>query len=213
MKCRAFRSAEAAAPRQKRGRKSPQLLRVTLTAPGSRKPVESLLCTRQHPFYVAGKRFVYAGELALGTSIVTRAGPKLVVSRLDVLRRRGGYTVYNLIVDGVHDYFVGQVGGGVEVHNGPSGGGGDGSALPQRKLHRVFGGEAPGLGNYYTTVDPITVDDYRVAAGLFPGNTGRFVLECTLNDTEGVVFRVASRARAAAAAGCRRCLCPILKPR
>ncbi|MDE2126009.1 MAG: hypothetical protein KGJ62_05405 [Armatimonadetes bacterium] len=102
----------------------PQLLRVTLTEPGSRKPVETLLCTRQHPFYVAGKGFVYAGELALGTSIVTRAGPKLVVSRIDVLHRRGGYTVYNLIVDGVHDYFVGQVGGGVEVHNGPCGGSG-----------------------------------------------------------------------------------------
>ncbi|MDE2126459.1 MAG: hypothetical protein KGJ62_07710 [Armatimonadetes bacterium] len=102
-------------------RNVPQLLRVTLTAPGSRKPVETLLCTRQHPFYAAGKGFVYAGELALGTSIVTRAGPKLVVSRVDVLHRHGGYTVYNLIVDGVHDYSVGQVGGGVEVHHGPCG--------------------------------------------------------------------------------------------
>ncbi|MDE2126011.1 MAG: hypothetical protein KGJ62_05415 [Armatimonadetes bacterium] len=111
----------------------PQILRVTLTAPGSRKPVETLLCTRQHPFYVAGKGFLDAGELALGTSIITGAGPKLVVSRLDVLHRRGGYTVYNLIVDGVHDYFVGQVGGGVEVHNGPSGGGGgDGSHVVGR---------------------------------------------------------------------------------
>jgi len=60
------------------------------------------------------------------------------------------------------------------------------------QLFRVFGDEAEGLGNYYTTTDPSTVANYREVAGLFPGNGGRFVLEGTLNNTEGVVFRSAA---------------------
>jgi hypothetical protein len=60
------------------------------------------------------------------------------------------------------------------------------------QLFRVFGDDAKGLGNYYTTVDPSTVANFRDAAGLFPGNTGRFVLEGTLNDTEGVIVRTAA---------------------
>ena len=60
------------------------------------------------------------------------------------------------------------------------------------QLYRVFGNEARGLGNYYTTVNPATVTDVRATAGLFPGNSGSFVLEGTLNNTEGVLFRNAA---------------------
>lgn len=60
------------------------------------------------------------------------------------------------------------------------------------QLYRVFGNEAQGLGNYYTTVNPGTVADFRTTAGLFPGNSGSFVLEGTLNNTEGVIFRSAA---------------------
>jgi hypothetical protein len=56
------------------------------------------------------------------------------------------------------------------------------------KLYRVFGGQAKGLGQSYTTVDPGSLPNYRTAAGLYPGNTGRFVLEGTLGNTEGVIF-------------------------
>lgn len=60
------------------------------------------------------------------------------------------------------------------------------------QLYRVFGNEARGLGNYYTTVNPGTVVDFRTTAGLFPGNSGSFVLEGTLNNTEGVILRSAA---------------------
>jgi hypothetical protein len=48
------------------------------------------------------------------------------------------------------------------------------------------------LGNYYTTVNPAEVANYREVAGLYPGNSGGFVLEGTLNNTEGVIFREAA---------------------
>lgn len=59
-------------------------------------------------------------------------------------------------------------------------------------VYRVFGGEANGLGQYWTTVDPGSIPDYRGTAGLFPGNTGQFVIQGTLNDTSGVSFQLAA---------------------
>lgn len=58
-------------------------------------------------------------------------------------------------------------------------------------LYRVFGGEARGLGQSWTTVNPGNVRNYREAAGLFPGNTGQFVIEGRLMSTEGVLLRQA----------------------
>jgi len=60
------------------------------------------------------------------------------------------------------------------------------------QVFRVFGSEAKGLGQYYTTVNPGTVANYRQAAGLFSGNSGQFVLQGTLRDTEGVIFTKAA---------------------
>jgi RHS repeat-associated protein len=65
------------------------------------------------------------------------------------------------------------------------------------QLFRVFGGEATPFGNpaggSFTTMDPGLVGgDYRVAAGLYPGNTGQFVLEGTLTDTTGVTAATAA---------------------
>jgi hypothetical protein len=68
----------------------------------------------------------------------------------------------------------------------------EGGVQQGTQLYRVFGNEARGLGNYYTTVNPGTVADFRTTAGLFPGNSGSFVLEGTLNNTEGVIFRSAA---------------------
>jgi hypothetical protein len=56
-------------------------------------------------------------------------------------------------------------------------------------LFRVFGDEAQGLGQSWTTVNPGAVANYRNVAGLFPGNSGQFLIEGTLTDTEGVLFR------------------------
>ncbi|MFZ0916577.1 MAG: RHS repeat-associated core domain-containing protein, partial [Candidatus Udaeobacter sp.] len=64
------------------------------------------------------------------------------------------------------------------------------------QVFRVFGNEAKGLGQYYTTVNPAAVANYRKTAGLFPGNSGQFVLQGTLKNTEGVIL-----SRAAAGPG------------
>jgi RHS repeat-associated protein len=56
-------------------------------------------------------------------------------------------------------------------------------------VFRVFGGEARGLGQSWTTVNPGKVANFRESAGLFPGNTGQFVIEGRLMSTEGVLLR------------------------
>ena len=58
-------------------------------------------------------------------------------------------------------------------------------------VYRVFGGESQDVGQSWTTVDPFSVEDYRGAAGLFPGNSGEYVVEGTLTDTTGVTLRLA----------------------
>jgi hypothetical protein len=70
---------------------------------------------------------VEAGSLGIGTSIVTRAGPQMAVASVTWEKNKaqelasggglGGYTVYNLTVDGDHTFFVGTTGGGTWVHN------------------------------------------------------------------------------------------------
>ena len=64
-----------------------------------------------------GKGFVPAGGLAIGNSIVTRAGPHLVVKSVQWNRRAEGYDVYNFVVEEDHTYFVGNSNGGAWVHN------------------------------------------------------------------------------------------------
>jgi hypothetical protein len=65
----------------------------------------------------------------------------------------------------------------------------EGAVAEGTTLFRVFGGEARGLGQSWTTVNPGEVANFREAAGLFPGNTGQFVIEGQLSSTEGVLFR------------------------
>ena len=90
---------------------------VTLAPAKTGHAQETITATREHPFYVKGKGFVPAGALAIGNSIVTRAGPALVVKAVKWLRRPEGYKVYNFVVDDLHTYFVGNTNGGVWVHN------------------------------------------------------------------------------------------------
>jgi len=88
---------------------------------------ETLTCTPEHPFFVPGQGWVEAGSLGIGTSIVTRAGPQMAVASVTWQKNKaeelastsglGGYTVYNLTVDGDHTFFVGTTGGGTWVHN------------------------------------------------------------------------------------------------
>jgi hypothetical protein len=68
---------------------------------------------------------VAAGELAQGTSITSRAGPKLSVVSVSWQRQTPaelsagspGYTVYNFEVEKTHTFFVGVADGGTWVHN------------------------------------------------------------------------------------------------
>jgi hypothetical protein len=74
---------------------------------------EVIECTPEHPFYVEGVGFTPAGRLGIGTSIVTRAGPAVQVTKVE--RHDASATVYNFTVEGSHTYFVGQT--GLWVHN------------------------------------------------------------------------------------------------
>jgi len=91
---------------------------------------ETLTCTPEHPLFVEGQGWVEAGSLGIGSSIVSRAGPAMKVTGLTWQKNKaqeltagssgssfGGYTVYNLTVEGDHTFFVGTTGGGTWVHN------------------------------------------------------------------------------------------------
>ena len=93
-----------------------ELVKVSL-ADAAGEVVETIQATPEHPFYVQGKGFTPAGRLAIGNSIVTRAGPALRVKELGREARPDGVTVYNLTVEDDHTYFVGRVNGGMWVHN------------------------------------------------------------------------------------------------
>ncbi|MEO7718302.1 MAG: polymorphic toxin-type HINT domain-containing protein, partial [Capsulimonas sp.] len=75
---------------------------------------ETIVTTAPHPFYVKGKGFVNAGDLAVGNAIVTRAGPRVKIIGIEHLAEA---KVYNFTVDGYHTYFIGHKSGGYWVHN------------------------------------------------------------------------------------------------
>jgi hypothetical protein len=60
---------------------------------------------------------VSAGNLGIGTEIVTRAGPHLVVQAVAKVTKPQGVAVYNLEVEKDQTYFVGNANGGAWVHN------------------------------------------------------------------------------------------------
>ena len=73
---------------------------------------ETIETTKEHPFYVEHKGFVPAGELGIGTSIVTRAGPSVTLVSATPGKAQ---TVYNFEVEEFHTYFVGK--DALWVHN------------------------------------------------------------------------------------------------
>ena len=113
-------------------RVAPQVLTLSFTDAKTGQ-TEAFTCTPEHPFYVDGKGYVAAGQLGIGTSIVTRAGPTLALNQvnwnapvglpvgagivLDGQAHPSGITVYNLRVTDDHNYFVGTADGGTCVHN------------------------------------------------------------------------------------------------
>ena len=92
---------------------------VTVTTADAKtgQVADRLSCTPEHPLYVQGQGWVLAGNLSVGTSILTRAGPALFVVAVGHQKQASGYTVYNLTVEDDHTFFVGTTGGGTWVHN------------------------------------------------------------------------------------------------
>ncbi len=101
-------------------RQTDALVTVRLADSKTGQAASSLTCTPEHPYYVQGQGWVEAGSLGIGSSIVTRAGPPLVVKGVDWQRAKDGtkpFTVYNFEVADSHTYFVGSDNGGAWVHN------------------------------------------------------------------------------------------------
>jgi hypothetical protein len=57
---------------------------------------EVITTTREHPFYVDGRGFVPAGRLAIGTAIVTCAGPAVRITGIRQGSLRGSTTCRSL---------------------------------------------------------------------------------------------------------------------
>ena len=71
--------------------------------------------TTSHPFYVVGKGWVAAGDLAVGDGIQAISGDAGIVTGLKLEKLDKPISVYNLDVEDFHSYFVAD---GVLVHNG-----------------------------------------------------------------------------------------------
>jgi Pretoxin HINT domain len=81
---------------------------------------ETVICTRQHPFYVSNReegRFVEAGQLRIGDQVRLVDGSSANVIQLEKTEATADqrFTTYNFEVADSHTYFVGE--GGAWVHN------------------------------------------------------------------------------------------------
>jgi RHS repeat-associated protein len=76
---------------------------------------DAIEASEEHPFYVVGKGWVQTRELAVGDEFVAERGERVRLENIERIQQPG--TVYNFEVDGLHDYFVGEV--GVLGHNCP----------------------------------------------------------------------------------------------
>lgn len=75
---------------------------------------EKLLVTGEHPFYVPELNlFVSVHQLGIGTKVKQVDGPDLPITKITFIRK--SIPVYNLSVDNMHNYFVGNR--GILVHN------------------------------------------------------------------------------------------------
>ena len=70
--------------------------------------------TEEHPFYVNGK-YINAGELKEGMLLMTNSCDKISIVKIVVRKLKEKIKVYNIEVDGNHNYFVGE--NKVLVHN------------------------------------------------------------------------------------------------
>jgi hypothetical protein len=74
---------------------------------------ESITCTAEHPFWVTGKGWVKAGQLAVGDLLMTQNHEVVLVEAIE--SQTGRVKVYNFEVEDLHTYFVSSV--KILVHN------------------------------------------------------------------------------------------------
>lgn len=89
-----------------------ELAVLELTTNGGRS--ERLEITVNHPLWVEGRGWVPAGELSVGDVVATLDDRARITSTLPLVRAPGT-RVFNIEVEGLHSYFVGEL--GVWVHN------------------------------------------------------------------------------------------------
>lgn len=76
---------------------------------------EQVNTTEYHPFYVEGKGWCAASDLEKGYILRTATGEEIEVSHVDIEKLDSPVKVYNLEVEGLHTYYVGE--NKVLVHN------------------------------------------------------------------------------------------------
>ncbi len=91
----------------------------TLSIQDGQGHIETITCTDEHPFYVAGTGWVAAKDLQSGTELTTPDGGAAVVVGNEAHLLDKPIIVYNFEVEGDHTYFVEDKAGGeaVWVHN------------------------------------------------------------------------------------------------
>jgi len=91
-------------------RASEELVALALSSGSATEVIEA---TPTHPFWLAGHGWVFAGDLAEGDTVLASGHRALTVERAE--RVAGGEAVYNLSVEGLPNFFVGEL--GAWVHN------------------------------------------------------------------------------------------------
>jgi len=73
-------------------------------------------CSPAHPFWVAGRGWVSAGELSVHDVLSTASGAQLAID--GIASRTGSFTVHNISVEGLATYYVSPL--EIFVHNKPA---------------------------------------------------------------------------------------------
>jgi RHS repeat-associated protein len=153
--------------------------------------VESISGTSEHPF-MTSEGWIAMGDLKIGTEILTRAGPCLIVASIKNNHYLNGVYVYNFTVDKKHTYFVGGLYGGIWVHN-------DGTnCFKDRKfeidIDHIVDHHHPTLGN--TARQRIEAWKAAKAAGKKIREDRTFFHDMSPEEIFGAVQRAASNFRA-----------------
>ncbi len=76
---------------------------------------QTIKTTDNHPFWVDGKGWVFAGELQAGDKLQKADGSNLTIDKVEFVKLDEKVTVYNFKVADYHTYYVTDI--GIWVHN------------------------------------------------------------------------------------------------